>query len=212
MDSIEKEARIRICMEKLRKEEEEKKKIRLEQEQAYLISEAEKARKEIEIKAQEEIMKVSKQRIFNEKMRSYIKERNWSKIVELINDTLFEHKCERRITNDENHYQKMNEFVANALSEEYKHNHYYNYDYTRNIILTQYGIIGGYNEISQYLKGYVKTEKNNYLSLREFETIVKDLLCPGYTNIYLGGIYYESLYELKNMIRDFVTKRYFDYY
>jgi hypothetical protein len=197
MDSTQKEAQIRLYMEKLKKEEEDKTKVRLSQEQQLLQDEAQKA-------LEKEIMVASKQRIFNDKMRQYIKDRNWLKIVELLNETVFESGAKRVVTNDDRHYTKTNERVAMIISEELKDNQFWDPNTYRSIVFNKERGIHDIYEHSSY-KVYQDYSATTYKGLKTFEDVLKDLI--NFRSSYMGGIFYETLYELRDIIVNFLRRK-----
>lgn len=117
MNDIEKEARIRLCMEKLRKEEEENKAHRLKQENDFL---AEKARLAME----QEIMETSKRRLVKESIDSFLgtgelKNADWYGIISRLNECLYEIGYTRPLNQfSDFHYDTLNRKMSEKIVRE----------------------------------------------------------------------------------------------
>lgn len=108
MDSIEKEARIRLCMENLKKEEENNKNLRIKQEKEILDK-----------KENDEIIRISKSILYKENIDKYIKDKNWYKIIEQLNECFYEENYFKRIvSNDYSHYDTMNRRIGDMITKE----------------------------------------------------------------------------------------------
>jgi hypothetical protein len=158
MDPLEKEARIRLYMEKIRKEEEEANKKRLSDEKKIL---EDKAQKELE----QEIIKSSKNRVALEKIQGYLKANDWVKVIEQMNECLFERGYKRMLETRDT-YSKRNKDVGEAIIKELSGPFDSKFDksYVEKIICNDNGISLTYEE-----RDKCNSRKNCLSGLKSFE-------------------------------------------
>lgn len=201
MDPLEKEARIRLYMEKIKKDEEEAKKARLTQEKKFLEDEAQK-------ELQQEIFKSSKNRIALDRIKEYLKINDWVKIIEQLNECLFECGYKRLLTTHDD-YSKMNKRVGDMIKSDIDnpYNSKFRKDYIENITCSENGINGGFCEGDKLSLDY---GKNQLSALKSFCEATKRF--ANYEN--MNFFYYEVFYFVRKHIIDFIKKHsqspYFD--
>jgi hypothetical protein len=193
MDPLEKEARIRLYMEKIKKEEEENKKARLSQEKKFLENESQK-------ELEKEIFKSSKNRIALNKIEECLKSNNWVGIIEQLNECLFECGYKRLLTTHDD-YSKMNKRAGDMIKNDIENPYDFKTkkDYIEKITCNEYGFDGGFYEKNKHNLDY---NINRMSALKSFNEVIDRFVNFGNINFF----YYETFMFVKKEIAKFLKK------